>query len=400
MNLSRILSKAQPTVIRKHIAFVSTMAGDPWGGSEELWSRTAVRLVKQGIPVVASVHGWPQLDRRVGDLSNAGVDVRPRPIRHSLIASVRRRISRNSQIVTDVENAFRRISPALVVISEGGAFPPIELVELCVMKGLPFAAVMHANFDNWWPKDDVAARYRKALPLALRCFFVSEANRELEEKQLGYEFENAEIVRNPVNIELDAPLPWPMIAANQELRIACVGRLIPPQKGQDILLEALANRRWAERNWRLTVYGEGPHRNGLERLIRKLNLSGRIDMPGQVAVEQIWRENHVLVIPSRFEGLPLTIVEAMLCGRPVIATNVGGNSEMIEDAVTGFLAETASVESLDKALERLWIDRDRLQQMGKVAAANIREFMPVDPVGTFAEKLIQLAALGPSLLRR
>jgi len=374
---------------KKYILFVSTMEA-PWGGSEELWSRTALRLVEQGIPVIASVHGCPRLDRRIIDLSNAGVDVRPRPIKPSLIAAARYRVFGKAYIVREVEKALGRISPSLIIISEGGAFPPIELLEWCVAKRCPFAAVMQANFEDWWPMDEVASRYRKAFKMARRCFFVSNANRALAEKQLGYEFENAEVVRNPAVIKTEVPIHWPMAKG---LRMACVGRLAPPQKGQDILLEALARQRWAGRNWHLTLYGDGPYREGLERLIRRLNLSDRVTLAGHVAAEQIWLENHVLVMPSRFEGMPLTIIEAMLCGRPVVATNVAGHSEVIVDGITGFMAEAATAQSLDMALERMWAHRDGLDKMGKAAVASVHKFAPVDPVVVFTEKIKKLADL-------
>jgi hypothetical protein len=73
---------------------------------------------------------------------------------------------------------------------------------MCVAKGWPFVIVVHNNFD-YWPSDELAARYRKALSSARRYFFVSEANRALSEKQLGHAFENAETVRNPVLVEKD-----------------------------------------------------------------------------------------------------------------------------------------------------------------------------------------------------
>src|SRR5262249_345934 len=112
-----------------------------------------------------------------------------------------------------------------------------------------------------------------------------------------------------------------------------------------------------------------------------------------VAIEKIWRENHVLVMPSRFEGMPMTIVEAMVCGRPVVATNVGLSPEIIKDGVTGFLAEAAVTECYGRALERMWAQRHRLEEIGNLAAADIRDFIPDDPVVTFADKLKSLANL-------
>jgi glycosyltransferase involved in cell wall biosynthesis len=137
----------------------------------------------------------------------------------------------------------------------------------------------------------------------------------------------------------------------------------------------------------LTLYGEGPMRSGLERLARRLGLSDRVVFAGYASVEDIWASNHVLIMPSRFEGLPLAIVEAMLCGRPVIATDVAGHSEVIEDGVTGFLADAPTVASMAEALERFWTRKDDAQMIGRAGARRIRELFPPDPVRVFSDKL-------------
>ena len=372
------------------ILFISTMEGDPWGGSEELWSRTAALLAKQGIPVGASVHGWPQLDRRIAELLRAGVDVRPRPFKSSLFAGARRYISKEAKITFDVERSFGHSSPRLVVIANGFIVPPIELAEMCVAKGWPYTTIAQANSAAWWPRDEIAARFRKTLPLARRCFFVSASNRDLAQRQLGYAFENAEVIFNPINIERSLAIPWPSNSTENLLRMACVARL-SAEKGLDVLFDVLASPSWRARIWRLTLYGEGPIRDVLGRLVKTLELQDRISFVGYVAVEKIWRENHVLIMPSRDEGLSLALVEAMWCARPVVTTNAGGNSEVIKDDVTGFVAEAAVSECLARTLERMWLQRARLQEMGKLAAASIREFVPDDPVGIFAKKLKELA---------
>jgi glycosyltransferase involved in cell wall biosynthesis len=163
--------------------------------------------------------------------------------------------------------------------------------------------------------------------------------------------------------------------------------LDPPGKGQDILFEVLAGPKWATRNWRLHLYGDGENRGGLERWAQRLGLADRIVFEGHVAdVEKIWALNHVLVMPSRIEGLPLALIEAMLCGRPVVATDVAG-AEVIEDGVTGFLAEAPAVGCVGKALERFWDRREEAREIGATAAKRIRDLVPPDPVRIFVDKV-------------
>jgi glycosyltransferase involved in cell wall biosynthesis len=134
-------------------------------------------------------------------------------------------------------------------------------------------------------------------------------------------------------------------------------------------------------------------RGTLERLAARLGLSDRIVFAGFKSVEEIWAANHVLVMPSRYEGLPLAMVEAMLCARPVVATDVAGHGEIVEDGVTGFLAEAPTAASMAAALERFWERRSEAEAIGKAGAQRIRQLLPRDPVRLFTEKLKHLAGV-------
>jgi glycosyltransferase involved in cell wall biosynthesis len=387
-----ILANGHP--LRGNIIFVSTNCGSAWGGSEELWSQTAVGLVRQGIAIAASVRKSVPTHERVLALLNAGIEVQQRQEHHRIWTRAVRKLTSpgKTPLAVDIEELVARNPPSLVVLSDGTFLPPVDLVELCESNKLPFVTIGQANFEGWWPDDRLGERYRKSLPAALRCFFVSEANKRLAEKQLGHTFENAEIVRNPFNVAYDIRLPWPRQDNDCELRLANVARLDPRSKGQDILLEALAKPQWSARNWRLSIFGEGPARESLERMAKSLDLSDRVVFAGFAEVKNIWAPHHALVMPSRYEGMPLAIVEAMLCARPVVATNVAGHAEIIEDGVTGFLADAVNAPSFSDALERAWERRDDLQHMGEAAARSVRKLVPPDPPAVFSKILRDLAA--------
>ena len=330
--------------------------------------------------------------REFGRLQEAGVEVTTRPMLYSRFRRLRHHLlaRRASLFVANLERCIADKRPALVVISNGGALPPVELAELCIARRFPFVTIGQANEYNSWPDDDLAQRYREALPAALRCYFVSKANLTLAEKQIGARLSNAEVVWNPFNINYDVVSAWPSLGGESEVRFTCVARLHPPQKGQDILFEALAGKPWLDRPWRLRLYGEGPMREGLVRLAEHLGISDRVVFEGHKPVEQIWASNHVLVMPSRFEGLPLAIVEAMLCGRPVVATDVAGHAEVVEDGLTGFLADAPTADSMARALERFWVRRHEAQEIGNAGARRICQLVPADPARVFAQKLKQL----------
>ncbi|HTT80652.1 MAG TPA: glycosyltransferase family 4 protein [Stellaceae bacterium] len=380
------------------IIFITTPNSDPWAGSEELWGRTALDLVAQGFPVSASVTAFSPLHPRMIELRNRGVELWLRPAWYAWHEHPWRRLRsrRGGPILHEAERLIAARPPALVVLSDGaGGLPPIELLELCVARRLAFATIVQLGRDTEWYADGLAERYRRALAAAQRCYFVSHANYRLAETQIAGDLPNGEVVWNPFNVPRDASPAWPPLGADRELRLACVGRLYPRQKGQDLLFEALASPVWRERPWRLSVYGEGPQRQTLERLAEKLGISDRVVFAGFARVEQIWAANHALVMPSRYEGLPLAMVEAMVCGRPVVATDVAGHAEIIEDGMTGFLADAPTAGSIAIALERFWERRDDAEAIGKAGARRIRELVPPDPVRIFSDKLRALVEKYP-----
>ena len=371
------------------VAFVSTMEGYAWGGSEELWSRAALDLRTQGLAVSASVREWKPLHARMRLLSEKGVGLWLRPENYPILKLGWQRIAHRgvSSTALEVRRMLRATKPTLVIFSSGSPYPSIDLLELCMEKGIRFVTIGQANWDTNWIDDEHAARCRRGLSAAIRCYFVSKANLALTEKQLGCQLSNAEVVWNPFNIDYNSSPSWPALGSNGEVRLACAARLDPPSKGQDILFEALSAPQWVGRNWRLYLYGEGPMRNVLERLVQHFGLSERVVFAGHRPVEEIWASNHVLVMPSRAEGLPLAIVEAMLCARPVVATDVAGNSEVVEDGITGFLADAPTARSVRNAMERLWGNRAKIEAMGMAGAKKIRELVPPDPVGKFTDKI-------------
>jgi glycosyltransferase involved in cell wall biosynthesis len=115
---------------------------------------------------------------------------------------------------------------------------------------------------------------------------------------------------------------------------------------------------------------------------------------GQVDdVGAIWSRHQALILPSRCEGLPLALVEAMLAGRLVIATDAGGTKEVVDDNVTGFLASAATPDALEEAMNRAWSRRHEWPQIATVAAERIRRLVPRDPGAALVTALDDLRLL-------
>jgi glycosyltransferase involved in cell wall biosynthesis len=136
------------------------------------------------------------------------------------------------------------------------------------------------------------------------------------------------------------------------------------EKGFDLLVEAMPHLPGR----RLVLVGDGPERSSLENLAASLGIEDRIEFAGWMSEPWASRIRPDLVaVPSRFDAMPLVVLEAMRAGVPVVATRVGGNPELVVDGVTGNLAEPESPVSLAQAMESLLSDPPRREEMARAA---------------------------------
>lgn len=376
-------------------AFVSTMTSVPWGGSEMLWSESAKHLAIMGHQVYVSVPKWPKQPKPIHDLkADFGIQVWERSQKTSFLRRGLHRLftTKESGKSFAIEKRWlKRIQPDLVCISSGNATEGLSWMEMTESLKIPYVSVAQAHVEYLWPLDEHLDKIRYLFDKAERCFFVSRGNLQLLETQVAHELRNSEIIFNPFNVNCDFEFPWPS-NADGIWQIACVGRLHPPSKGQDILLKVISLEKWKKRPIKLSIFGKGPHEECLFRLTKRYGLTDIVSFQGYTGeVNNIWRDHHALILPSRYEGLPLAIVEAMICKRPVITTNVAGNAELLNDGITGFVAEAPTAFHLDKAMERAWNARDFWQDMGIKARKTILQRIPEMPSLKFAKNLESIA---------
>lgn len=372
--------EAKPPFMKK-IVFVSTNDTTQWAGSEELWSQTAIRMANQGFTIGVNVKGWKPTTKQIQEVERSNCCVVRRWYDNNLIRKLTFKIFKHELFF----KWLNKFDPDLVVVSQGINYEDKGWMEACLRRNIPYAVIVHAAGEQFWPSDELVAKASKVYQSAERCFFVSQRNLELTVKQLATELDNAKIVRNPYNVSYNVAPSWPKDEG--VLKLACVGRLDPDSKGQDILFEVLRSQKWKNRPIEVTLYGNGYQQNTLKRLRDLWNLDN-VKFGGFVDnVEAIWANHHALVLPSRFEGLPLAVVEAMLCGRFCIVTDVAGNTELIEDNINGFVAKAPKAEYLDDTMERAWQRRESWHEIGKEAYVSVRKVIPQDPIDKFVNEI-------------
>ena len=371
----------------KHIVFVPE--NRHWGGSELLWSKTALWLAKQGEKVTVVKHEslksptWFKNENRSVNIVNATTT------KLSWFKKVLNRFLPYSYRFKVKNNRLARViaqQPSLVVINQGFNFNGVQLAQSLIKERLQFVIISHAVNECIWPNKQMRKLMNKAFLNSQQNYFVSNDNFEATQVQIGNELPKVEIVRNPYNVPfsgLKKEVP------SNTFNLAVVGRYHFSSKGQDVILRVLNQEKWKEREIQVNFYGSGEDIDNLKDVVSNFNLSN-VKINEYTETSKIWENNHGLLLTSRYEGLPISIVEAMLSKRFVITTDVSGNVELLEDNKNAFIAEAPRPKYVDNALERAWKRRDEWKAMGEQAYSDIIQHIPEHPDKVFGEKLLEL----------
>jgi len=164
-------------------------------------------------------------------------------------------------------------------------------------------------------------------------------------------------------------------AAPDDVLVLAVGRLVPV-KNHALLISAFAQARKTGARCRLLIAGDGPLSKELETCVRSLGMGSDVTLLGERRdIPDLLAACDVFVLSSDSEGMSNTIIEAMAAGRPVVATNVGGNPELVVDGETGLLVDRGNGDAMAAALVALASDaglRERTGAAGRERAC--REF--------------------------
>lgn len=340
--------------MKKKFLFVST--NHIYGGSEKLWMSSA-KALSESAEVSAFVHYKSSF---VDELKTKyGIKIYQSTINDTRIKSwIRTKIKGT----LDLKLLLLQLKPDLVVINEGAVFSAYKEMNFCKQLNIPYTVTNGLVADiHWLNLTDVF--YDQFLRLyrgARKLIFVSEHNKNQFAEMLE-PMGNQMVVKNPVSYNYLSDLSFP----NHHLyTIAFVGRFEFYHKGLDLLLSALKDKRWLDRNIKFNFYGDGPHKEILINKVEQYALTFCEVFDSNFDFGDIWSKNQIAIHTSRFEGKSLSITEAMYNKRAIIMTDVGGVSELIKDGINGFVSKSITKEGILSTLERAWEKRDDWQSMG------------------------------------
>ncbi len=327
-------------------------------GGAQAYVAELLPALAQEFEVTVATHGGDFVREAAGRAGAAFV-----PLRH-----VRRAVSpwRDLAGFLELVRLFRRVRPEIVHASSSKAGVLGRLaavvarvpIRIFTVHGWAFSAYSGLASAAYLWADRIAAR------ATTMTICVSEHERTTGLLARTCRPERTVVIPNAVDVGAapraggERPLP----------RLIAVGRLKAP-KDYSTLLQAIARLEPGSLEDALLV-GDGPDRSQVERELSSLGLDGRVRVLGERPdVPALLASSDVFVLSSRSEGLPVSVLEAMAAGLPVVATDVGGLRELVVEDETGLLVPRADADALAAALRRLLADPELRRRLGDAGRA-------------------------------
>ncbi|MGY1681169.1 glycosyltransferase family 4 protein [Geodermatophilus sp. SYSU D01176] len=317
------------------------------GGAERCVVDLALALQRRGWPVhvACSVGG-----ARAGVLADAGV-----PVSVLLDEPVTRRVS--GRYERALRELVAELRPAVV---HAQLFASAAAAAHAV-RDLAVPLVVTEYTEGPWRDGRARAVSGLVYRQAERVVAVSSAIRDLLVTDYGVAPERVEVLlpTTPAPPAADGPPP-----SSGHPAVGLVGRLVP-EKGVDVFLRAAALVSAVVPQARFLVVGDGPLRPDLEHRAAVLGLAGAVTFTGYRSdAARLLAGLDVLAVPSRSDGSPLVVCEAMAAGIPVVASRVGGLPDLVQDGGTGLLVRPGEAEDLARALVSLLLDPESARRLG------------------------------------
>lgn len=380
------------------ICIIPLMPSHKWGGSEEYWFLVATEALKLNYDVLIILERTEQVHNNYYELKKLGAKlflyekninpILPKKISHKLMR-IYRNYPRVPMFYINIMSTMKEFNPDILLINMGGTFSIMEYpvcLWLLYNYNKPYFLFSHNYNEHRVYPYPYLKRIRDMLKQIVKIYFISERNMNVAKRAVASrDFPECHVLNNLCKLGTLDPLPMP---DQSKIKFASIARLTCYDKSQDILIEVLAQDKWKSRNWELSIFGKGDDEQYLNDLIQYFDLSDKVKLAGHNSkIIDIWEQHHMLLLSSQTEGTSQALIEAMMCGRPVMATDVGDSAKLVIEGETGFLADAATPKLIAIALERAWKSKENWATMGITANHKVIDFVDVVPGKTLLSDL-------------
>jgi len=280
-----------------------------------------------------------------------------------------------------VNNLLKLLEPRLTLVHLHTPLPPPIETSLPIVTTVHTPMKIDARFHEILDIRSLTERLQSTVvypPIERKLFSLSNKITAVslsvagELREYGLEPDKVTVIGNGVDEETFFPLRNAMPVQKYVLYTG----ILRARKGLFDLIDCARYVCKTHQDVKFLVCGTGPFLYRLQERVREIGLQRQIIFLGYVTKQkliQIYQNATVHVVPSHYEGLPTVLLEAMSCGLPVVATDVGGNNEVISDGVNGFLVPPRSPKAMAEIILRLLDDDTLREKIGEAARKTIEK---------------------------
>lgn len=381
----------------ERVSLVLAASGTSVGGAERVVWELATGLP----PERFDVRVWLPPARGVDELADSLAE---REVPVDRVVAVDSRWDWRGMLAT--WSRLRRQRPGLLHIHHAVSGGDRRLAGVAQAAGVPHLVVTEHHATSDWLTAADRALMRRELQIADAVTTVTAGAAEALTRDYGIERERMRVIPGGADAPDDERERPVARRVRDDLGVGqfrplwvCAGRL-EEEKGHKVFLEALAILRSRNVDFVAVIVGEGSQRAALERMADQSGLGERVRFAGQVDVlGPVLLAADACVFPSLQDGLPLSLLEAMVRERPTVATRVGAIPEVIEDGITGRLVPPGDPAALAGVLQDFHARRDAAWHLGEAGAERVlAEFTWPRVVGAFEavyDEVMGLASFTP-----
>lgn len=368
----------------KKILFLSVMNGSPWGGSEELWYQVALWTARHGYDVAVCCFDGEGKKNRLDTLKEAGCHLFLLPGKEETKKQLLLGKIKLSKAVAEVP--FEEYE--MVIVSQGGwkdvTHGPFKKLYRRLKK---YVLIYHNYNINEKFSFQKFSLLQKWADKAVKNLGDTPKIFEALEKAYSLTIPNQEKLFNPLTFSPPGKLtPYPDVVEGKYI-FSAFAALDIERKAQDVLIRALSYTGWRSRNWVLHLYGNGKDKELLQKLILELEMQSKIILQGNApdykkAIEQ----SHLILQITHIDAMPITVMDSLAMGRPIVVSNVGDMPSWVKEDVNGWVTEKVTVENIHETLDQAWKMRSNWSAMGKESFLLFHRDFPANPIEYFLKQ--------------
>ena len=366
----------------RSVLFLSLMNGSAWGGSEEIWYKTALWMADNNYTVGICCYDWDEKKDRLSELKKRGCSVYLLPSK-KILKSILGKWKLHQCLN---KTPFEKYD--FIFVNQGGwnevTHGPFKYLH---KRFNAYALCSHNyNTNDPLPKNKITI-YKDWMNNACVNMAATEKVFDILKQQSNIIVPKQQVIYNPITFAPPQNITGYPTKENNHYTWIMLAELDIYRKAQDVLIQTLSTEKWKQRNWVLHLYGKGKDEVILQKMINDLGVENKIILKGHTTnVQEALRNCHFLLQITKVDAMPLSVVEAMAMARLCIVSNVGDMPQWVQNDVNGFICKDVTIEDMDATLEACWLQQDNWKTLGENAYQIFTEKYPQP----YEEKMVEL----------